>query len=210
MPRMISGRSLRPLDSRTLAVALVTAFALLATSCAGGSSSSSDPSARYFPNTQPTPNSPVPDDVSNDLGAAPASLGPVARPNQRLTPGAVAMHDLTAICQQPKRTRAPITYAQQLSVLNEYRIASWNAGSYGLDYLVPLQLGGSAVIENIWPAAVTGVGFHEKEQLNYRMRLLVCQGGMPLGDAQREIASDWYSLWVKYATPGDVATASAS
>jgi hypothetical protein len=134
----------------------------------------------------------------------------VARPNQRLTPGVVALRDLTTVCQQPKRTRAPIPYAQQLSVLSEYRITSWNASNYGLDFLVPVQLGGAAVMGNIWPAALSGIGFHEKEQVNYRMRLLVCQGGMPLGEAQREIAADWYSLWVKYATASDVAAAGTS
>ena len=48
--------------------------------------------------------------------------------------------------------------------------------------------------------AVNGVGFHEKAQLNYRMRQLVCQGGMALSQAQQEIATDWYALWVQYAT----------
>jgi hypothetical protein len=141
---------------------------------------------------------------------APATIGPVARPTPYLTPGVVAVRDATAVCQQPKRTRAPIPYAQQLSVLGEYRIPVQSAGNYGLDYLVPLQLGGAAVLRNIWPVPLNGVGFHEKEQLNYRLRLLVCQGGIQLGDAQQQIARDWYALWVKYATPGDVATANAS
>ena len=194
---------------RTLTAALLAALVVLTAGCAAGRPSSADPSARYFPEPEPTASFPVPADVGNEL-ADPAGVGPVARPNQRLTPGVVALHDLTTVCQQPKRTRAAIPYAQQLSVLGEYRIASWNASNYGLDYLVPLQLGGAAVMGNIWPAALTGVGFHEKEQLNYRMRLLVCQGSMPLGDAQKEIATDWYSLWVKYATASDVAAASST
>ena len=107
------------------------------------------------------------------------------------------------------RRRGQIPYSQRLQVLSDYGIPADRYADYGLDYLVPLQLGGAAVIENIWPAAVSGVGFHEKEQLNYRMRLLVCQGSMPLGDAQKEIATDWYSLWVKYATASDVAAASS-
>jgi hypothetical protein len=195
--------------SRAAAAALLSALALLAASCAASSGSTSDPSARYFPSSQPTAAGPSPAAGSANTGSSQPAVGPVARPNPRLTPGVVAVRDVTAVCQQPKRTRAAIPFAQQQAVFYEYRIGPQASASYGLDYLVPLQLGGSTVLANIWPAPVTGIGFHEKEQLNYRLRLLVCQGGMPLDQAQHQVVSDWYSLWVKYATPGDIASASA-
>jgi hypothetical protein len=51
---------------------------------------------------------------------------------------------------------------------------------------------------NLWPVPVNDVGFHEKERLNYKLRLVVCRGELPLDQAQQQIAQDWYSLWVKY------------
>jgi hypothetical protein len=194
--------------SRVTAAVLLPVLALLVTSCAASPANPSDPSARYFPSSQPTASAPPPAGGSGGVSSQPAA-GPVARPNPRLTPGVVAVRDVTAVCQQPKRTRAAIPYAQQQAIFYEYRIGSQASSNYGLDYLVPLQLGGSTVLANIWPAPVTGIGFHEKEQLNYRLRLLVCQGGMPLDQAQQQVVSDWYALWIKYATPGDVASASA-
>jgi hypothetical protein len=191
----------RPRGALLGSSAVMTVVALLATSCATGTQgpSTQDPSARYFSNPQPVANSPAPEASASTGAQASAPTGPVSRPNPRLTPGVVVTTDVNAVCEQPKRVRAAISSAQQQAVFYTYRIPYPPASPlYGLDYLVPLQLGGAAVTANIWPAAVNGVGFHEKEQLNYRMRRLVCQGGMSLTQAQQEIATDWYALWVQY------------
>jgi hypothetical protein len=42
-----------------------------------------------------------------------------------------------------------------------------------------------------------GVGFREKEILNIRLHVMVCQRAMPLDQAQRAVASDWVKLWLK-------------
>lgn len=189
--------------------ALLSVLALLGASCAASQGNTSDPSARYFPSSQPTASAPAPAAAGASVGSPQPAVGPVSRPNPRLTPGVVSVRDVTAVCQQPKRTRAAIPYPQQQAIFYEYRIWGQASSNYGLDYLVPLQLGGSTALANIWPAAISGIGFHEKEQLNYRLRLLVCQGGMPLDQAQHQVVGDWYALWIKYATPGDIASASA-
>jgi hypothetical protein len=54
------------------------------------------------------------------------------------------------------------------------------------------------VLANIWPIPTRGVGYHEKESLNARLRIDVCRGDIPLDLAQKQIAADWFSLWVKY------------
>jgi len=64
--------------------------------------------------------------------------------------------------------------------------------------LVPLQLGGAPVQENIWPMLNRGFGFHEKASLNARLRIAVCRGDVPLDLVQKQIAQDWFSLWIKY------------
>jgi len=179
---------------------LAAILAALTVSCAP--TESGDPSAPYFPTSRPTaPATPVVDPAATlPAAAGVAPRGPVARPNPTLTPGVVAVRDVTAICQQPKRTRAAIPFAQQQAIFNEYGISAQDSHKYGLDYLVPLQLGGATVNANLWPAAMRGIGFHEKQQLNARLRILVCRGEMPLAQAQQGIAADWYVLWLRYGS----------
>jgi hypothetical protein len=54
---------------------------------------------------------------------------------------------------------------------------------------------------NLWPASSQkGVGFHQKAQLNAKLRVLVCQGKLSLPEVQKQIVSDWFALWVEYGT----------
>jgi len=179
-----------------LGAALVL-VAALAASCAP---SGADPSAPYFPTSRPAASSPPAVDPSVALPATQsvAKTGPVAMPNPKLTPGVVATRDVGAVCQQPKRVRSPIPFAQQQAIFTAYGIPASETHRYGLDYLVPLQLGGATVNANLWPAATRGVGFYDKQSLNARLRLLVCGGQLALADAQRDIAADWYTEWLKY------------
>lgn len=132
--------------------------------------------------------------------------GAVARPDPKLTPGAVAVTDLTTVCRQSKRIHglfnplSPlVAQSDQQAVFAEYNISSANAKHYGLDFLVPLQLGGANTRANIWPASLShGVGFHEKQVLNIRIHDLVCRRDVPLDQAQKEISIDWVKLWLLY------------
>jgi hypothetical protein len=93
-----------------------------------------------------------------------------------------------------------VPYLETAAVLAAYKIPSQDAGQYGLDYLVPLDLGGSTSQANLWPASTKGIGYHEKETLNVRLHTLVCQGQLPLGQVQQELIADWYSLWLRYGS----------
>jgi hypothetical protein len=184
----------------------LAALELVATSCA------SDPSAQYFPSRPPVSNG------SADLSSAVISgtvsgngtllipHGPLSRPDPKLTPGAIATTDLAAVCRQAKRTRGLystnnplIAPSDQQAVFSAYKIPPSLAKHFGLDFLVPLQLGGAVTTANIWPMARSrGLGFHEKYVLNLRMHILVCHGEMPLQQAQHEMAADWIKLWTRY------------
>jgi hypothetical protein len=176
---------------------LLVVLAALAAACAP---TAADPSAPYFPANRPAAATVAPVDPSATLPPtrAAAARGPVARPNPGLTPGVVALTDAAAVCQQPRRVRTPVPFAEQQAVLAAYGVPTQEAHKYGFDYLVPLQLGGAAVSANLWPAAVKGVGYHEKQQLNARLRILVCRGEVTLADAQHDIAADWYTEWLRY------------
>lgn len=73
---------------------------------------------------------------------------------------------------------------------------------FEMDHLIPLELGGSNDDRNLWPeAAAPSPGFHQKDQLENKLRDMVCAGGMPLAEAQRAIATDWYAAYLRYV-PG--------
>jgi hypothetical protein len=73
------------------------------------------------------------------------------------------------------------------------------AGTYELDHLIPLELGGDNSDANLWPEpASPAPGFHQKDGLENRMHALVCSGQLALGEAQQEIASDWYAAYRRY------------
>jgi hypothetical protein len=188
---------MRVTGSRTAALVCL----VLATLVAGACSVGGDPSAAYFPKTKPVASTPLPVDASLNDPSAPlvTALGPVSRPNTKVTPGVVASHDVTAICADAKKaTHPPIPTAWDVAVFAGYSIALKDQGKYRLDYLIPLNLGGGDALPNLWPVTLRPIGFHEKERLNARLRIAVCQGTISLDQAQHDIVDDWYTLWVKY------------
>jgi hypothetical protein len=61
---------------------------------------------------------------------------------------------------------------------------------YEYDHLVPLELGGAPNDpRNLWPEP--GRAPNPKDELERRLREMVCAGRLALGTAQREIASNW-------------------
>lgn len=76
----------------------------------------------------------------------------------------------------------------------EYGIESHVPGSYEVDHLVSLELGGNNSVANLWPEA--GPGYHEKDEIENRLHDAVCAGAVSLRAAQREIARDWRHTFV--------------
>jgi hypothetical protein len=92
-----------------------------------------------------------------------------------------------------------VSPADQQAIFDEYHIPAANTKHYGLDFLVPLQLGGANARANMWPVSTShGVGFHEKEVLNIRLHELVCRRDLQLDQAQKAVAADWVKLWLVY------------
>ena len=63
--------------------------------------------------------------------------------------------------------------------------------AYEIDYLVTPALGGADDIRNLWPHshAATIWNAAVKDDLENRLRQMVCQGELDLTEAQRDIAS---------------------
>ena len=130
-------------------------------------------------------------------------------PNSQITPGSVDP-TLTkeVICSPTFHTsdirnvsayKKSLVYATYVAVNHKGACA----GTEGceVDHLVPLYIGGSNEVTNLWPQPYVGAwGAHTKDKLEVKLHGLVCSGKLDLGVAQRAIATNWidaYKLYVK-------------
>ena len=127
---------------------------------------------------------------------APACQIQNAEPDPTCTPSAVFNVAAAQVCVSGYATSVrDVTERERRAVFAEYLIAfSQPSGAYEIDHLVPLALGGSNDIANLWPeAASPAPGFHQKDGLENYLHGQVCSRQIALSDAQAAIASDWVS-----------------
>jgi 5-methylcytosine-specific restriction endonuclease McrA len=120
-------------------------------------------------------------------------------PDPRCTPGSVfrnATPKVFCVSGYTKRVRH-VTASMKRKVYAAYSITSHSRGEYEVDHLVPLELGGSNSIANLFPeAALPRPGFHEKDKLENRTNDRACAGEGDWRAMQRQIAKDWTKLAV--------------
>lgn len=110
-------------------------------------------------------------------------------PDSACTPGAVETTDLAVVCHTSTRGRREVSREVRRHVLATYGLARRQAsGAYEIDHLIPLELGGSNDIANLWPEAAPG--FHDKDRAENELHARVCAGRVRLEDAQRAIATN--------------------
>jgi hypothetical protein len=153
----------------------------------------------------------------------PGSVGGVGvlpgEPDPSRTPGATnpAVTQATigsTICLSgwTATVRPPSSYTTALKreQIAEYGYTDTNLADYEEDHLIPLELGGApSDPRNLWPepysahlADGTPDGARVKDQLENRLRALVCGGTLRLATAQQAIATDWVRAWQIYVAPG--------
>jgi hypothetical protein len=128
--------------------------------------------------------------------ALPAHAGDL--PNSHLTPGmSVPTQTRSVICTQRTRTVRNVSARTHVLAFAHYHITCPRKCGrlYELDHLIPLELGGSNAIANLWPQSYITRPYnaHVKDVLENRLHALVCARALPLATAQREIAKDWIS-----------------
>jgi hypothetical protein len=134
------------------------------------------------------------------------------RPDPKLTPGDVfADAKADDVCTPGwAGEHRNVSEADRERVYSEYTDSARTclcAGSgYGrcceVDHLIPLELGGSNDIKNLWPQPdMPRPGAGEKDGLENVLHGLVCNGTITLTDAQKCIATDWVKCWETYSVP---------
>jgi len=123
-------------------------------------------------------------------------------PNPRLTPGETFSGVTVAqVCTSGYASSVRhVTSEQYREVYAEYGVPYPEpSGTYELDHLVPLELGGDNANANLWlqPASPTP-GYHQKDTLENTLHDLVCAGWLDLHAAQQAIATNWWAAYQKY------------
>jgi hypothetical protein len=129
-------------------------------------------------------------------------------PDPELTPGDVFEVTLADICTPgySKTVRAVPKYLRD-QAFRKYGIEPHQRGDYQLDHLIPLALGGSNSVRNLWPQPhhAPPWGARAKDRLENRLHRLVCAGKLDLKTAQQEIAADWPEAYRRHVGAPPVA-----
>lgn len=152
-------------------------------------------------------------------------------PHRALTPGATLPVSTAEVCVPGySREVRDVSSATKREVFARYGLISVFADStrndFEVDHLIPLALGGSNDIHNLWPQAYGTAPWNArlKDRLENRLRQLVCAGELPLAEAQRAFTADWTAAYAQYVgapsaepaegatsrNPSDAASASAA
>lgn len=126
----------------------------------------------------------------------------VALPDSKLTPGGIfpgvsaAQVCVSGWAEAHRNVPDEVRY----QVFAEYGLSYGVHDSYEVDHLIPLELGGSNAIRNLWPEPEGGSqpGYPSKDRLENRLHQLVCGGSMTLAAAQHAIAANWWAAYTTY------------
>jgi hypothetical protein len=122
-------------------------------------------------------------------------------PDPTLTPGATLEVPRQELCGSEYRNpdrKIPISLKRR--VFDRYGLSPGAIG-YNVDHLIPVRLGGSNSLNNLWPQSLSGEwNYHMKNRLERRVFKMVCRQAISLETARQELARDWVSAYKKYIT----------
>ena len=105
-----------------------------------------------------------------------------------------------------RATAGPLHRGAKRRQIREYGYADRHLSSYEEDHLVPLDLGGSPTDpRNLWPEprdSPDGWSADRKDELEAELGRLVCEGRLPLAEAQRAIATNWIAAYRRFVGAG--------
>ncbi len=121
-------------------------------------------------------------------------------PDRRCSPGAYySALTKTVICAPGFRTGSirDVAQSEKYAVEREYgEPAQLYGRTIEIDHIIPLELGGSNNIANLYFEPGSGTAnYHAKDRLENKLHHLVCGGQMSLTAARRGIAANWETLY---------------
>ena len=124
-------------------------------------------------------------------------------PDKVLTPGDaldVTKADICTTGYTKKVRDVPAIIKHQ--VYSSYHLKRREGVCCEVDHLIPLELGGSNRVANLWPQRYDGEwNAHDKDRLEAHLHHLVCRGELDLALAQQIIARNWIAGYKRYIAP---------
>ncbi|MGD9895704.1 MAG: HNH endonuclease [Candidatus Methylacidiphilaceae bacterium] len=134
-----------------------------------------------------------------------AALAQPILPDPKLTPGdtfPVSRADVCVPGYSKKVRDVPIALKRE--ALRRYGVPLADRRDYEIDHLIPLSLGGSNSIRNLWPQSRKTMPWNagKKDLLEDRLHKLVCSEKVELVEAQKAISTNWIEAYRKYVAEG--------
>ena len=99
---------------------------------------------------------------------------------------------LMELCHPEYLRGANIPPTVRANVLKNYGLTEANMNSYIMTFSIPVCLGGSATIKNIWPLKIKGEwNYFQKKIIDKKLNHMVCNAEISLQEAREIIKSDW-------------------
>jgi hypothetical protein len=120
-----------------------------------------------------------------------------ALPDPVCTPGAVFPVTYEQVCKAGyARSVRNVPGSEKTAIYREYGITHHVPGTYEIDHLISLELGGSNDKANLWPESYSGPNnAHDKDKVENALHQQVCSKIITLAEAQREIATNWLAVY---------------
>lgn len=125
-------------------------------------------------------------------------------PDRTLTPGVTnpAVTQASVCATKWGTDRRFVTPAMKREVAAAYHRSRASIVGYGkgpcceFDHLISRELGGADDVKNLWPQPWGAA--KQKDRLENRLHVLVCNGTISLATAQTAIAHDWIAAYQHY------------
>jgi hypothetical protein len=134
--------------------------------------------------------------------AGPALADPAIVPDPTLTPGAVRTVDAGEICSTGTRGLRHWSRERDDRIMAEYGLPTGPHPDYEIDHLIPLGIGGADNDKNLWAEPRRSIEkewpAEKKDELEYRLRELICARQLDVSAAQQAIRDDWTETFKQY------------
>ena len=118
-------------------------------------------------------------------------------PDTTKTPGdTVPGIMLMDLCNPEFLSPQPVTIPTIKKVMLLYKIPPAVMNAYVYDQLIPVNLGGSADVKNVWPQ--TKIFADKKDRLELKLNWMVCNAKLSIKEARYIIKFDWLTAYRLY------------
>jgi hypothetical protein len=141
------------------------------------------------------------------IGVA-ADSGQAGLPSSFLTPGDARKVTKEQICAPGYlESIKPTRISMKEEAFSRYGLRDGQSKTEVLDHLIPVSLGGTDSVENLWPEPEKGDwNATQKNALELKLVTMVCDGTLTVKQAQTAIKKNWVAAYQQYVGAATVAT----